>query len=375
MKNKKNLFIALGSVLAVLLIALVLFLTLRPKSFTVSFDANGGSKVKEITVKKDETIELPENPVKEGYSFDGWLLNDKEFDEDTKVTKDIKLKAKWVKIEEDKIITVKFNSNGGTKIKDIKLHSGEELKLPKDPVKKGYKFITWKDDNETPISNGALLSEDITLNAYYEKEKVKAPAKKPTTSKPNLENPDAGKNDKPTDSKPVLKPVYYCEDGYTLKDDKCIKVVHKTRVPKCPEGTKSINNKCMEIKPLEKICKRSDGKIGVYLPEANACFYSIGTGSHNEPLNEENCKGMGWHYIVIDGKGTCYVSMVQGSGKDGSVVSSCKDGYEKFKPNDHSNPVCAKAAKPGEITYVCPPGFELNGVSCEKTITVDAKEK
>lgn len=368
MKNKKK-FIALGSVLAVLVIVLVIILTLPSKSYKVSFDTNGGNEIKEITVKKDETIELPKDPVKEGYLFKGWLLDDKEFDKDTKITEDIKLTAKWV--EEDKKITVKFDSNGGTKIKDITLKADEKLKLPKDPIKKGYKFITWKDKNEVPISNGALLSEDITLYAYYEKNK---PAKKePTTSKPNLENPDKNKNDKPTDSKPELKveKTYYCDKGYTLEGTKCTKIEKVERVMTCPENTKKVGEKCLNINSKAdkiNICKKKDGKLGIYNDEAHGCYYSE---TAIPGVSPETCKNNehGFYY-----NGHCYKEMVQTKGEDGAPVMTCPKGYEKYQINDHSNPICVKIEK---SNISCPKGFNYNSKAenCEKTITVDAKVK
>ncbi|SFC84886.1 InlB B-repeat-containing protein [Clostridium uliginosum] len=70
--------------------------------YKVTFDSNGGSKVSSINgVKSGKTIDLPDEPTKDGYKFDGWYKDDddfeKEFTEDTKVRADIKLHAKWVK--------------------------------------------------------------------------------------------------------------------------------------------------------------------------------------------------------------------------------------------------------------------------------------
>lgn len=42
---------------------------------TVSFDSNGGTEVKEVKIKKGDTLTLPEEPVKDGYVFCGWNTN------------------------------------------------------------------------------------------------------------------------------------------------------------------------------------------------------------------------------------------------------------------------------------------------------------
>ncbi|MBW6410763.1 InlB B-repeat-containing protein [Clostridium weizhouense] len=69
--------------------------------FKVTFDSNGGSKVSSISgIKAGKTIELPDEPTKDGYEFDGWYKDedfDKEFTDDTKVRSNLKLHAKWVK--------------------------------------------------------------------------------------------------------------------------------------------------------------------------------------------------------------------------------------------------------------------------------------
>lgn len=65
------------------------------EDFNVTFDSDGGSNVKSQTVEKGETVTKPENPTKEGFSFSGWYLEDKEYDFDKEVTKNITLTAKW----------------------------------------------------------------------------------------------------------------------------------------------------------------------------------------------------------------------------------------------------------------------------------------
>ena len=73
----------------------------RTTTYTVTFDSNGGTKVKTQEVIENEKVEEPKEPTKEGYTFKGWYLNSKKYDFDKKVTKDLKLKAKWIKIAEE----------------------------------------------------------------------------------------------------------------------------------------------------------------------------------------------------------------------------------------------------------------------------------
>ena len=64
---------------------------------TVKFNANGGTIVKDVTVKRGEKITAPET-TKEGYTFAGWYTDTaltKLFDFDTALTGNITLYAKW----------------------------------------------------------------------------------------------------------------------------------------------------------------------------------------------------------------------------------------------------------------------------------------
>lgn len=71
----------------------------EPESFTVSFDTDGGSDVPSVTVLDGETFDKPDDPTKEGFTFEGWykeaeLTNIWAFETDT-VTANITLYAKW----------------------------------------------------------------------------------------------------------------------------------------------------------------------------------------------------------------------------------------------------------------------------------------
>ena len=150
------------------------------RKFDVTFDLNNGTKEEIIQVKYQQTIN--EKDIKEkkelGESFIAWyevvgvkekedVLADKPFDFNTKINKAIKLKA----IYEGKVetITITFDSKGGSAVDSITINKGTELILPQDPTYAGYTFKGWYDINETPIHNNAILGEDTTLYAKWEK--------------------------------------------------------------------------------------------------------------------------------------------------------------------------------------------------------------
>lgn len=177
-KNKKKIIAIISGII---LIAIIIFLLwFFNRKFDVTFDLNNGTKEEIIQVKYQQTIN--EKDIKEkkelGESFIAWyevvgvkekeeVLADKPFDFNTKINKAIKLKA----IYEGKVetITITFDSKGGSIVDPITINKGTELTLPKDPTYAGYNFKGWYDKNETLIHNNALLAEDTTLYAKWEK--------------------------------------------------------------------------------------------------------------------------------------------------------------------------------------------------------------
>ncbi len=68
------------------------------KTYSVTFNTNGGSEVEKQTIKEGEVANEPEKPTKEGFSFDGWYTDEdltEKFDFVTVITSDITLYAGW----------------------------------------------------------------------------------------------------------------------------------------------------------------------------------------------------------------------------------------------------------------------------------------
>lgn len=71
------------------------------KTFTITFNSNGGTKVASQNVFEGEKISLPTNPTKSGYTFVEWQLDGKKYNFDNEVVNDIELKAIWKKNKVD----------------------------------------------------------------------------------------------------------------------------------------------------------------------------------------------------------------------------------------------------------------------------------
>ena len=93
--NKKNLIIGilgLGAALAFIGICMFLF-SGSDKTYKVTFNSDGGTAVSAVEVKSGEKVTKPADPTKEGYIFLRWELDGREFNFNSKITKDLTLKA------------------------------------------------------------------------------------------------------------------------------------------------------------------------------------------------------------------------------------------------------------------------------------------
>ena len=80
---------------------------------TVSFDLNGGTgNVSDLRIAEGKTATAPEDPVKDGFDFDGWYLGDERFDFSSPIASDITLTAHWKEKAEAPVEDDKKDSDG-----------------------------------------------------------------------------------------------------------------------------------------------------------------------------------------------------------------------------------------------------------------------
>lgn len=70
-------------------------------TYTVTFDSDGGSDVEAQVIAFGENANKPEDPIREGYSFIGWYLNEVEHDFSQVVEQDMHLLAMWEQVDDD----------------------------------------------------------------------------------------------------------------------------------------------------------------------------------------------------------------------------------------------------------------------------------
>ena len=121
--NNKNKFIIGGVALGVILIGIVIGLLVKVNSgpYTVKFDTDGGTKIESQKVKKGETVKEPPEPTKLGNSFLGWYVGNKEYNFDSRVNKNLTIKAKW-------------ENNNTADVEGIELDQNEVALLPGDTM-------------------------------------------------------------------------------------------------------------------------------------------------------------------------------------------------------------------------------------------------
>ncbi len=69
-----------------------------PVSYTIIFESNGGNAINRQTVIEGDSVKKPTDPIKEGYTFDGWYSDSElkeEYDFESVVTQNMILYAKW----------------------------------------------------------------------------------------------------------------------------------------------------------------------------------------------------------------------------------------------------------------------------------------
>ena len=134
----------------------------------VLFETMGGSFIESLEIEKNKKITKPEDPVKIGFIFEGWEVNGKLFDFNTQITGNVILTARWKDDGITEKIIVRFNSDGGSIVNDIKIAKYTVLNPPLNPTRSNYVFKGWYLNNNLFDFN-QLITENIKLDAKWEK--------------------------------------------------------------------------------------------------------------------------------------------------------------------------------------------------------------
>ena len=138
------------------------------KSYTVTFQTDGGTEIEAQTVEYGSKVTEPEEaPEKEHYTFAGWYkdINRRTpYNFDSSVTGEISIYAKWNKVS----YKATFISDGQT-VAEYTLDYLSEITKPVQPKKTGYTFGGWYADNtfKTEFDFTQLIKDNVTIYAKW----------------------------------------------------------------------------------------------------------------------------------------------------------------------------------------------------------------
>ena len=211
------------------------------KSVTVSYDTDGGSAVNPETVLQGNTVTEP-TTTRDHATFDGWYTDktyQTKWNFNEPVNEDMTLYAKWILNEQ----TVKVETNGGTKVEDIKVPYGETINEPTS-TKEGYTFDGWYTDKtyQTKWDFKNAVKADMTLYAKWKENETSVNPDEPSTpgqpDKPeNSSVPEKPSNENKGSTEEIVKPntekkeeAKVTSTNKTKKESKKVKTGDQTNI-------------------------------------------------------------------------------------------------------------------------------------------------
>ena len=124
--------------------------------FILKFKSNG-KNYEVVNVLENDSITMPEDPERKGYTFDGWFFDENTWNnpvgDDLKIDKDTIVYAKWSLITYT--ITYKGPDNEELDIEEFSLPATYTVESPDLELYgydiTGYRFINWRKENGMPV--------------------------------------------------------------------------------------------------------------------------------------------------------------------------------------------------------------------------------
>ena len=159
-------------------ILLIIFLIgcenlIEEEKITITFDYNNIIETQTKTILINTKLERPEEPTKEGYTFDNWYKEETygtKFNFDEILTKDTTIYGKFDLIKEEEKITITFDYNNIIETQSKTILINTKLERPEEPTKEGYTFDNWYKEETygTKFNFDEILTKDTTIYGKFD---------------------------------------------------------------------------------------------------------------------------------------------------------------------------------------------------------------
>ncbi len=139
------------------------------KMCSVIFNTNGGVEIEPISIECGKVIDRNVITHKNGFDFQYWSYEGEKIKlSDFIINETLYVDAEWKANDDVELVTISFDSNGGSEIKPIYIKKGELIGAIKEPVRKGYIFEGWTYKNDV-FDFGNSVENNIILTASWKK--------------------------------------------------------------------------------------------------------------------------------------------------------------------------------------------------------------
>ena len=138
-------------------------------AFYLNYTTSDTSKAATLTETVGDTFELPSNPTRSGYIFDGWFTTrytgSTQITSSTTVTSSspTALYAHWTADGVSVAFYRNYTSSDSTQVTTLNETVGDKYELPSNPTRSGYTFDGWY----TARSGGTQITSSTTVTSSY----------------------------------------------------------------------------------------------------------------------------------------------------------------------------------------------------------------
>ena len=137
----------------------------------VSFNTNGGTEIESVIVNKGDKVNKPDDPIREGYTFDDWYFKGEKWSFiGYVVTEDMTLESNWIINQYNLIVDKNINDAGNIIISKNVYDYNESVSI-EVTVKSGYHFDGWF-EGDTLVFNKTnyvfnMPAKNLNLSARF----------------------------------------------------------------------------------------------------------------------------------------------------------------------------------------------------------------